>query len=943
MPARSTTQTIVFTDIESSTRLWLDHPGSAAAVIELHDQIITATFEDHGGRVIKSLGDGLLAVFPNPPAAMKATAHAQQVLYERRGELAGAASVRMAIHSGPAELRDGDVIGLEVTRCQRIMSAAHGGQILVSSAARDLVGDPPAPLGLTDLGRYRLKSLDEPEDLHQLTGPGLRRDFPPLESPTTSAHNLPAMISSFVGRVQELEVVDKLIRGSRLVTLTGEGGVGKTRLALEVASRLRGRFEDGIWLIDLEGLEPEDSVAVQVASTLDLLPTEAPTEAVVEHLANLSALVVFDNCERVTPRASRLIQEILVGSPNLRVLATSRERLAVPGEAVYRVPPMPVPDPEATPAVARRYDSVRLFAERAEMAAPGFRLTNEWMGDVVNVCRRLDGVPLAIELAAAKSGALSPDQIADGLTRRLGLLDRTDGDVGRHRSLTAAVAWSFDLLGAPEQRLFAALSVFSGGFDAASAAAMMGDDETDVWSGLASLTDKSLIRRDPATSRFRMLEPLRAFADEALARTGSRDAFRLEHARFFADVADTAYAEQIGSDLGSWLDRLDVDHGNLRSAYDWAMDAGRVDLAMRIAVGTAGLWKHRGHAGDGRRRLEAALEAGDLEDRLRARGALAAGDLAADLGDTTGARAHLETSRRLGTALGDFHTEAWSLVRLASIAHKEGDLPAATRLFEEALASGREAGDDLLLGHVLASLALLVADQGDADRARDLAVEAVQRSRATANPYAVADALLTESEISLNRGDIIAGRASASEALDRGTQEGLGDVTAWALSYLGWAAVLERDLQAGRALLEDAIERFDDVGTPMGRPWAIRHLAIGYWWAGDEAAAVATLQRGLAEAAAYVRPEAPMVLEVLGWVLADSSPETAARLLGCAETQRDSVGLTLTAFEASQREAVADLLDETLGADRAERFITDGRSLTLEEATSLGGIVATRS
>lgn len=928
-------QTIVFTDIEGSTRLWVEHPDVAGAVIELHDEIMTSAFGEHEGRVVKSMGDGLLAIFPDPRSALVATAKAQQHLSERSTELGGAASVRMAVHCGRAEIRDNDVLGLEVNRCQRIMSAAHGGQILFSDAAVKLLGDPPPPFTLTDLGRYRLKSLDAPEKLHQLTGPGLRREFPPLESSTTSVPKLPTPISSFVGRADELEVVGKMLRGSRLVTLTGEGGVGKTRLALETASQIHGQFEDGIWLFELEGLEVDDSVALEVASTLDLLPTDSPEVAVVEHFEALTALVVFDNCERVVAGAAQLTTQLLARSPSLRVLTTSRERLAVPGEAVYRVPPMPIPEADEETEASRRYDAVRLFSERAEMATGGFRLLDEHVAAVIDICRRLDGLPLAIELAAAKSAALDPHQIAEGLSRRLQLLDRSDGDLSRHRSLSAAVAWSFDLLESTEQQLFMALSVFQGGFDSEAAAAVAGDDQSVVLPALASLADKSLIRRDPATSRFRMLEPLRVFAAEALTATHGSEGVRLEHAQWHAHLAAQAYKAQRGSDLGPWLDRLDRDHANLRAAYDWAMSADRVDLAMRIAVGSAPLWKHRGHAVEGRRRLEAALAVTSLDASLRARGLLAAGDLAADLGDTVGARRHLEASRRLGREGGDHHTEAWALARLASIAHKEADLPAATILFGDAVRSAREAGDDQVLSHVLASLALLVADQGDSRRAGEFADEALERSRTTANPYAVADALLTSAEIALNQGDTTSGRQLASEAIEFGTREGLGDVTAWSLAYLGWAALLDGDLRAGQALLEDATERFEEVGTPMGRPWAIRHLALGRWWSGDNDAAVAALHDGLRDAVVYVRPEAPMLLEVLAWVVCRDSPETAARLLGCAEAHRRKMGLSLAPIEAERHESVIRSLREVLGPDHAD-LLDEGRSLTIEAAMALG-------
>jgi predicted ATPase/class 3 adenylate cyclase len=929
--------TFVFTDIEGSTRLWLDHPDTAPATFALHDRILVECIEERGGRVVKHLGDGLLAVFADPSEAIAAAAGAQRSLAEHVDELGGAASVRMAIHSGVADQRDGDLLGLEVNRCQRIMAAGHGGQVLVSGATVRLLGGwPPSPFDLVSLGRYRLKSLDEPENLFQLAGPHLRREFPPLDAHAPVAAHLPAEFSSFIGRMQELEEVEKLLRGSRLVTLTGEGGVGKTRLALRAAIRVQGEFPDGIWLVELAGVAEPGLVAHQVASVLDFLPTgDATAEAVVAHLAPLNALLVLDNCEHVLSGAAGIAELVLAGCPHVRVMTTSRIRLAIPGEAVYRVPPMPAPGPDTEPPAARRFDAVRLFAERAELVAPGFRLTDEVIPSVAAICRGLDGIPLAIELAAAKSGSLSPDQIADGLIRRIELLDQGSRDGGRHGTLRAAATWSFQLLQPAEQSLFTRLSVFRGGFDPTAAGSVTGQDEATTLAGLASLADQSLIRREPEGGRFRMLEPLRVFAVEWLDAQGVAEQTRLDHAGFYARLAEQADAARDGAGLGSWLDRLDRDHENLRAAFDWSMTSDRPDLALSIAVGSSILWKLRGHAAEGRRRLELALAGTATASGLRARAHLAAGDLAADLGDVTGARLHLQEAHRQAGDVGDTDTGAWALARLATIPHKEGDLAAAIALFEQAVDAARVAGDDLLLGRVLASLALLEADRGVTQRATALAAEALARSRATANPYAMADALLTEGEITLNHGDMAIARRRLEEALELGRREGMGDVTAWSLAYLGRAALLSGDIRAGRALLEKAIELFEQVGTPMGRPWALRHLALAHWWAEDEPGAEAILRQGLADAVAYVRPEAPLLLEVYAWVLAPRSPDIAARLLGCAEAQRRSMGLSLPPFELAQDAAARRTIVESLQEEETQRLVSNGATLSLTEAVSL--------
>lgn len=929
--------TFVFTDIEGSTRLWLDHPTSASAAISLHDEILAETFERRGGRVVKNLGDGLMAVFSDAAGAIEATAAAQDELVDHGAELGGAAAVRMAVHSGEAEEREGDWKGLEVNRCQRIMAIAHGGQVLVSSATAELVAHrPPAPLSLLDLGRYRLPSLDEPQHLYQLAGPELRRAFPPLASPSTSTHNLPAELSSFVGRAQELAEIDKLIVASRLVALTGEGGIGKTRLALKVASTLRGHFPDGIWAIDLSAVGSDALVAPQAASSLGLRPgTDASiSEAVATHLAPLTTLVVFDSCEHVLSGVAELVGDLLARGPAVKVMATSRERIGIAGEVVHRVPPMTFPDSVVSPTIATRYDAVRLFVDRAALVHPEFRLTDENVHHVAAICRHLDGLPLAIELAAAKSATLTPEEMVGGLESTLDLIDRGKKDRGRHRTLRAAARWSFDLLNPTEQRLFSTLSVFRGGFDPPAVGAVASEDPAGVLAGLSSLVDKSLIRRAEDTRRFRMLEPLRAFAAEQLDEDEAIEA-RSRHSRFFAELADRAYGAQESAVLGQWLQQLERDQDNLHAAFEWASEAGQTEVALRIAIGTTVLWKQRGQGTDGRRRLERALAASPSPATLRSRAHLAAGDLAADIGEIAAARGHLDTAHRLARELDDTHTAARSLARLASIPHKEGNLEAACQLFEEALEVARRAGDDLVLSHVLASLSLVVADRGGVARATKLAAEAVERSRATGNAYAMADALLAVGEIGLNHGDAAAARARVEEALAIGTREGLGAVTAWSLAYLGRAALLDGEVQAGRIILGKALEEFDHAGTPMGRPWVLRHLALTDWSSEDAAAAEAKLQQAFADAVAYVRPEAPLVAEVYGWVLAGSAPDSAALLLGCADAHLREMGLELPPFEARHAAQARRLLADSDPDGELPGRLEAGSRLDLADAVRL--------
>ncbi|HSJ28178.1 MAG TPA: hypothetical protein VLB67_08185, partial [Acidimicrobiia bacterium] len=411
--------------------------------------------------------------------------------------------------------------------------------------------------------------------------------------------------------------------------------------------------------------------------------------------------------------------------------------------------------------------------------------------------------------------------------------------------------------------------------------------------------------------------------------------FRSNHALFFAGLADQAHEARDGAELGEWLNRLERERDNLHVAFESAIEAVEDDVALRIAIGATVLWKQRGEGLEGRRRLERALSAHRGRPDLRARAHLACGDLAADIGEIEAARNHLENAHRLARELGDTHTAAWSLARLASIPHKEGELGTALALFEEALAEARTAGDDLVLSHVLASLALVVADTGSVERAIELAAESVERSRGIGNTYAMADALLAVGEIGLNHGDTAQARERIEEALEIGTREGLGAVIAWSLAYLGRANLMDGELQAARVILEKAMEEFERVDSPMGRPWVMRHLALVDWWTGDASAAEARLRTALADAVLYVVPEAPLILEFHGWIRAAVAPREGAVLLGCARAHLERMGLVLPRFEATHAAAARQQLGEHLSDSEISRLSKQGAGLGLTEAARL--------
>ena len=551
------TTTFLFTDIEGSTRLWETDPDAMREALPAHDRLIAASVDSNGGRVFKHTGDGVAAAFPSAPPALAAAAQIQQGLRSGPTE---ELRVRMGIHSGEAEERDGDYFGPTLNRVARMMSAGHGGQVLVSLvAARLAEGDG---FDLIELGEYRLRDLGRPEIIFQLALAGQQSEFPPLRTLDDRLNNLPVLATSFVGREDELAELTAALNGARLVTVTGVGGSGKTRLALQAAANAAPAYRDGVWLVSLGAITDPDQVDRALMDTIGLeQPADAtPRQVVLDHLKDLSTLLVLDNCEHVVSTAADIAAEILAGSRETTILATSRELLGVPGESAYGLRSMRLPPAELEPAELVDYDAVALFMERAAPADPGFRVTDDNAAAVVEICRRLDGMPLAIELAAARLRSFSVTKIADLLDQRFRLL--TGGSrtaLPRQQTLAATIEWSFRLLDDREQTLFERLSVFSGGFTFDAVTAVCTDEvigEFDVLELLPALVDKSLVVTDEAADdRFRLLETLRQFATERFDESGDGDRVRRRHAEYFRELIAEGEAHRVGPTSGSgWIE-----------------------------------------------------------------------------------------------------------------------------------------------------------------------------------------------------------------------------------------------------------------------------------------------------------------------------------------------------------------------------------------------------
>jgi predicted ATPase/class 3 adenylate cyclase len=804
------TVTFLFTDIEGSTGLVQALGDRYPAVLDEHAAIVRRAVAEAGGIEVSTHGDAFFVVFASPAGAVRAAAAAQRGLAAHDWSPGPPVRVRVGVHTGEGTLGGDDYVGIDVHRAARIADAAHGGQVLVSDATRGLVDHTlPAGASLRDLGVHHLRGLAEPERLHQLVVEGLGADFPPPRTLDARPSNLPPQLTSFVGREEEIAEVERLLDHARLLTLTGPGGSGKSRLAVAVAADLLPRYRDGACFVDLAAVTDPALVPAAVANALGV-PEAAGRpilEQVKDHLRHRELLGVVDNFEQVA-EAGPLLEELLGAAPRLRAMVTSRVVLSLRGEQEYPVPPLRVPDPGRLPPdlpALGAVGAVRLFTERAAAASPRFALTEENAPAVAEITARLDGLPLAIELAATRVKVLTPAQILDRLTRRLALLTSGSRAVPeRQRTLRAAIAWSHDLLDPVERRLFARLSVFSGGwtFEAAEAVCDPGELGLDALDGLTSLVDKSLVRRVEGPGglpRFSMLETIREFAAEQLAAGDELELLAERHARHFLAMAMAVEPHLTGEDQGAWLDRCDAEHANFRAALRWAVGAGQAGPAQAAAGALWGFWQQRGHLAEGRRWLEEvlAMPSGQAPTAARAKALTGAGGIAWWI-DQRAARGFYEEALDIERRLGDPARLAGALYNMAFAVGAEHDLEAAGRLLEESLELFRQAGDE-------------------PGTARVLTMQVV--------PDAMAGAW---------------GRVAARLEEVRAIWRRLGNRLALAFELVWLAFAYGRDgrREEARATALEALELFHEVDNPTGMAIAFVDLAFLLTWEGRHADAV---------------------------------------------------------------------------------------------------------
>jgi len=866
------TVTFLFTDIEGSSRLWERFPVDMGPALARHDALLRAEIESHGGLVFKTVGDAFCAAFSFPGEGLEAALGAQEKLFAEDWGKVGPLRVRMGLHTGPAEFRDNDYFGGTLNRTARISSAGHGGQVLCSQVVADLLRGGMPEVGFVSLGDFRLRNLNRVERIFQVQARGLPVSFPPLRSQQNLPHNLPVAQTSFIGRAGELEQIKDLLGKTRVLTLLGTGGTGKTRLAIEVGRELMDDFPDGVWLVELATLEKDSSLPDAVADTLGVReePGRPLRETLATYLCGREMLLILDNCEHIMDSVSREVAALVAGCKAVRVLATSRQALRIAGEVTFPVRPLEAfdvwrraKDKRLSTGDIAGFDAVKLFVDRAQSVVPDFRLTDENAPDIARICWRLDGIPLALELAAARLRVLTPAQISARLNDQFKLL-KGNAVLPHQQTLRALIDWSYDLLTEPEKLLFHRLGVFVGGRTIESVEAVCSDDSAeDVLDLLQQLADKSLLfidRDSSAGPRYTLLESVWQYAREKLKESGEMEDMQERHLRYYLQLVQDAGPHLAGPDPASHLRKLTSDALNLRYALEWAAQRpGGAEPGLQLVAGMERYWEICGNLEEASRHCEAVLARPDCAafPHRHAHAMVSAGRIAWAQDRYGNGRALLDRAIGIFEKLGDDEMAGLAGGYEGFLAFSQGDRELARRLFFKASEIGQRTGNRRLQALAVAGEGSLAAGEGNFDLAFELKSRALEMFR---------------------------------EIRDR-----------WIIGYSLWG-LAQAALALGRpAPAREALAEWARIARELGNQWAIPYII-----------------QHLADAARL-----------------EGKADLAARLFGSAERQREKSGVRLSPSEQAVCDASVTALKTLIDAEAFQTHWEAGRHLRPEAALEL--------
>jgi predicted ATPase/class 3 adenylate cyclase len=900
----SGTVTFLFTDIEDSTTLWEEFPEAMKSALAKHDSILKETIESNHGHIIKTTGDGVHAVFTTAIDAINAAIESQRklnsLILDSQLPITPSQSPistlslksRMGLHTGEAELRDGDYFGQTLNRAVRIMSAGHGGQILISDITAEVAREHlPGDVFALDLGDHVLKGLLHPERIHQLVASGLQREFPALHTTPSATNNLPPQLTSFIGRERELTEAARRLEYARLLTLIGPGGTGKTRLSIQISAEQLANFKNGVWLVELAPISDPAFIIPAIASVFEIREVQniPLIQLVLDYLRAKELLLVLDNCEHLVEASAQVADQLLHECPHLKIIASSREALGVNGETIYRVPPLK--DDEAT----------RLFIERATKAEPRFHLTDENASFVAQICSRLDGIPLAIELAAARVKLFTPEQIAARLDDRFKLL--TGGvrtALPRQQTLRALIDWSYHLLNETEQRALRGLAVFSGGWTIEAAESVLG--EADALDGLQGLVNKSLVIVDEqeGKSRYRYLETIRQYAMEKLVESGDAVEMRDRHLDYMLAFTGPDSLPMFGAEEPGFLDRFEEEHDNLRAALDWAT-GNNLPKALKLAFAAGGYWSVRDFNSEALYRCNTILEkTSDLADAGRDRARLYSllGWVSVTLGEHKAGRLASEQAIDLGLKNNDASIVARSYATLALICIFLGDYASAYRAAEEGERIAREHGFEAELAFVLSTRAQMeYFSRSNLEQAKDYLHEAAYLAKKAGFGWASSFMAIGLGNTAAIVGDMDAARAAFEESA--ALAQKIGNKRIIYSSQSEFAHILRKsgELDEPLATYRDLLPKWRDLGHRS----AVAHE-----------------------------------LECIAFILVrKEEPERAVALLGAADALRKRIDSVMTNAEQIEYGKEVSSVREMLGDEKFREGWEAGGKLSMDEAIDL--------
>jgi predicted ATPase/class 3 adenylate cyclase len=896
----SGTATFLFTDIEGSTRLWEQHPQAMQAALARHDVLLRTIVEAQDGYIIKTTGDGLHAVFERVTAGVAAALACQQALAgEAWPGLSDPLRVRMGLHTGEAEFRDGDYYGSTINRTARLMSIAAGGQTLLSSATAELARDQlPEGAALLDLGEQRLRGLTRPEHVFQLNGNGLPVDFPPLRSLKALLNNLPVQLTSFIGRQKEIAAIKDLLNVSRLVTLTGSGGTGKTRLAQEVGSQEIANYSHGVWLIELAPLNDPLQIIPEMAQVFGLqeIPLQPVTELVIDYLRDKKILIILDNCEHLIEACARLADDLLHQCPGLKIMASSREALGIAGEVAY-----------STPSLANS-ESTQLFVERAHAANPGFYLNEHNASSITQICSRLDGIPLAIELAAARARLLSPEQIAARLDDRFRLLvggSRTA--LPRQQTLRALIDWSYDLLLDEEKRLLQFASVFIGGWTLEALEAVAGDPY--AIDHLEQLINKSLVVTDERESEMRyfMLETIRQYAREKLFEAKQSSVARDRHFAYFDDLSEKLWDAFRSADTLPLRERADDETENLRAALEWGLEK-QVEETVRLAANFCVISSWMSNPAEGLEMIESAIKmakslppvVGENEirrQRLIARALFARGMVGLGQGNIFSVSEALKEAIAISRMTGDKQILGYSL-EMYYTATTFINAPDGVDAAREGLhIFSHEVYDQFGLGMAYLNMARLAVGRGDEGEKQEYFVKFKELIRDGPVSFQVGMFFLSMGIDESARGNYQAAKNFLADSLNVFRRLRNTVFQLIVKSEFGHVARHMGDLAQARSIYQETLQGWQDFGNRA----AIAHQ-----------------------------------LECFGFIAsADEEPQRAIKLFSAAEALREKNQSPMTDQERIEYEQAVSQLRPTLAGTEFDATWAEGRAMSMEQAIQL--------